>query len=308
MTQPWQLLVVGPLPQGWGGFGWGPFDTEACADLESARKRLAARRFDGVLLVLPEASEVRGLLSWPALSQAVQGAAVVLATERPEPALATSLIELGLQDVLALAEVSTPGGARALHLALLRAGIERESRNARVTDLDTGLPNQTQLMEHMNHLLALREREPAPMALLVVRVEGLATARAALGEAAASALRRKLAVRLRASLRASDVVATVGGDAFAALLAWIDAPVAAERVAAKLVQAMTVPLRIGTSETAVAVSIGIAHCPDHGKDAQALLQRAFAQAAGGAALGRAGFSNAVERGPASAANDEGPSG
>ncbi|MBA2722257.1 MAG: GGDEF domain-containing protein [Methylibium sp.] len=306
MTLPWRLLIVGVPPKGLAASAWGPFEIDACGDLEAARERLATLRFDGLLLVLPAGDEARRLLSWTALSQAVQGAAVVVATGRPDAALAGALLERGVQDVVALAEASTEALARAMHLALLRKRIEHQARSAHVTDLATGLPNQTQLLEHMDHLLALREREPAPMALLLVRIEGLATAQASLGAAAAGVLRRKLAVRLRASLRASDVVASVGADAFAALLAWIDAPEAAERVAAKLTLALTVPLQIGTGETAVGVSIGIAHYPAHGRQAETLLQQAFAQAAGGVALGRAGFANIVERGASDAANDEAP--
>lgn len=304
MTQPWQILCVGPLPTGLAASAWGPFLFDACADLQAAREHLATARCDALLLVLPGANEAGELLAWTALSQAVLDAAVIVATERPDAALAAALLERGVQDVLALAEATPDALGRALHLALLRKRIEREARRAYATDLATGLPNETQLLEHMSHLLALREREPAPMALLVVRVEGLATAQASLGAAAASALRRKLAVRLRASLRASDVVASVGADAFAALLAWIDAPQAAERVAAKLAQALTRPLRIGASESAVAVSIGVALYPERGKDARTLLQQAFAQAAGGVAIGRAGFANITRRG-AAAANDEG---
>ena len=36
-----------------------------------------------------------------------------------------------------------------------------DARKAYATDLETGLPHQQQLIEHMSHLLALREREPA---------------------------------------------------------------------------------------------------------------------------------------------------
>lgn len=306
MTQPWQLLTVGPLPQGWSACGWGPFESTACADLDGARERLAAGRFDGVLLVLAGAPDVQRVIAWPALSQAVQAAAVVVVADGVAANLAATLLGLGVQDVLPLAEACGEALARTLHLAVLRRGLQRQAHSAHVTDLATGLPNQTQLLEHMNHLLALREREPAPMALLLVRVEGLATAQSALGTAAAGALRRKLAVRLRASLRSSDVVASVGADAFAALLAWIDAPAAAERVAAKLTQALTRALRVGAQETSVAVSIGVAHYPDHGRNAQALLQQAFAQAAGQAALGRPGFGPLGPRGTEAAANDDRP--
>ena len=60
------------------------------------------------------------------------------------------------------------------------------------------------------------------MALLALRIEGLAATEARLGTESANVLRRKVAVRLRSGLRASDVVASVGVDSFAVLLAWID--------------------------------------------------------------------------------------
>ena len=65
------------------------------------------------------------------------------------------------------------------------------------------------------------------MALIVLRIGGLARTAEQLGAEAANVLRRKAAVRLRAGLRASDVVASIGNDAFAVLLAWMDAPTAA---------------------------------------------------------------------------------
>ena len=92
MTQPsWRILAVGPQPEGLAGSGWGPFEIDACGDLEAARERLATVRFDGLLLVLPSPEEARRLLSWPALSQALQAGAVVVATDRPDAALAGAL-------------------------------------------------------------------------------------------------------------------------------------------------------------------------------------------------------------------------
>ena len=304
MPPPITLLAVGPVPEGLDASTWGPFERTACADLDAARARLAAADYTALLIVLPSAREAERLVHWPALSQAVLGAAVVVVTDQPGPALAARLLERGVQDLLPSRDAGAETVARLLHLGVARRRVERDARSAHATDLATGLPNQQQLLEHMNHLLALREREPAPMALLVVRIDGLATAEAMLGAAAASALRRKLAVRLRATLRASDVVASVGTDAFAALLAWIDAPSAGERVAVKLKQALTRPLRAAGRDTTVAVSVGIGLYPEHGKDAQSLLRQAFAAAAGAVALGRAGFANVVERGAVPAANDE----
>ena len=74
-------------------------------------------------------------------------------------------------------------------------------------------------------------------------------------------------------------------------------------MAAKLVAALHQPFQVAGQSCAVAAAIGIALYPEHGKDAKSLLQRAGAQAASVAAIGREGFASHVERGPSTAAND-----
>jgi diguanylate cyclase len=157
----------------------------------------------------------------------------------------------------------------------------------------------------MTHLLALREREPAPMAVIALRIEGLGAVRSTLGIESANVLRRKVAVRLRASLRASDVVASIGNDAFVVLLAWIDAAADGERVAAKLGQSLRQPFSVAGSDVAVTVSVGLALYPEHGKAADALLRRSVGQAASLAAMGGEGTGRGVERDASAAANDAG---
>ncbi|MDO9462065.1 MAG: GGDEF domain-containing protein [Alphaproteobacteria bacterium] len=178
------------------------------------------------------------------------------------------------------------------------------ARKAWAIDLSTGLPNRAQLLEHMGHLLALREREPAPMALIVLRVSGLGAVGAAMGSEAANVLRRKAAVRLRAALRASDVVAAIGADAYAVLLAWIDAPTDGERVAAKLAHALARPFKVAGREQTLVVSQGLASYPEHGREADALLRRALAQASASAGVGQMRPARAADRGLAAAANDD----
>jgi GGDEF domain-containing protein len=117
-------------------------------------------------------------------------------------------------------------------------------------------------------------------------------------------LRRKVAVRIRAGLRASDVVASLGSDSFAVLLAWIDSPGDAPRVATKLSQQVRLPFSVAGTDRAVAVSMGLASYPADGRDADGLLRRAIGQAASLATVGREGHANRIERGPAAAANDE----
>jgi diguanylate cyclase len=110
-------------------------------------------------------------------------------------------------------------------------------------------------------------------------------------------------VRLRASLRASDVVASIGNDAFVVLLAWIDAPTDGQRVAKKLVDALHQPFSVAGNDLAVKIHAGLALYPEHGKTADALLRRSVGQAASLASMGSEGMGSVIERGQAPAAND-----
>jgi len=306
MTTPIRVLCVVPsMPELWDS-PFGPFVTEACDTLAELAHQLCAQPCDAVLIHLTDGAALANLDAWPALSHAVLDAAVLLVAPEPDAAVSMRLLQLGVQDVLpagsTFIDPATLG--RALRLAVERKRLEQAARRAYATDLSTGLPNHAQLLEHMSHLAALREREPAPMALIVLRIEGLVAVGATLGLEAANVLRRKVAVRLRSGLRASDVVASIGADVFAVLLAWIDSPQDGERVAAKLAASLTRPFVVAGRELTVAVNVGLASYPEHGKDADSLLRRALGQAASLATVGQSTVANVFDRGPSAAANDD----
>lgn len=298
---PLRVIVVGAQPTGLEAAGWGDFQLRSCGDLDTAAVLLQQSPADALWVALPDAAALQALLDWPSLSSTVLDCALVAGLARPEDGVA--LVRRGVQDLLPL---GAPAGevARALRLGVERQRIQHAERGAWTTDVATGLPNHAQLIEHVSHLLALREREPAPMALLAVRVEGFATVQARMGGESAHVLRRKVAVRLRAGLRASDVVASIGPDSFAVLLAWIDAPGDARKVADKLIAALQRPFSLQGEAVAVGVALGISLSPEDGKDAHELLRRSVALAAAAPALGRAGYANFSERGAVPAANDE----
>ena len=99
-------------------------------------------------------------------------------------------------------------------------------------------------------------------------------------------------------------MASLGPDSFAVLLAWIDAAADVDGVADKLARAVHRPFNLQGQSAVLAVSVGIARYPDHGKDARTLLQAAAGRAAELPALGRTGHANPVERGVGPAANDD----
>ncbi|EHR71683.1 diguanylate cyclase (GGDEF) domain-containing protein [Burkholderiales bacterium JOSHI_001] len=305
MSATLQVLCTLPAGPDLATSPYGPFVVHPCEGLGAVAQRLHEQACDALLLGLGPKDTLSALLQWPDLARLVLDNAIVLVA--PEPTLADlqALLQAGVQDVVPLREATPHRLSAALRQAVERKRLEMAARRAHATDLDTGLPNHSQLMEHMSHLLALREREPAAMALLALRVEGLATAEAQFGAESANVLRRKVAVRLRSGLRASDVVASLGADTFAVLLAWMDQPDDGDRVGAKLVQLLKRPFKVAGQDVGVMVSVGIGQYPAHGKDAKSLLNRALAQATGMSSLGRSGASGGLgDARLAGAANDE----
>jgi len=297
------LLVSAVLPeaalQALAESPYGPFELRRCADTTEA-VATAQRAGIDALLIAADPDD--------ALGDDIARVAVDLATLVVVPAAdrETSIAwwQRGAQEVLTLEDLADTGLPARVRAAIERKRHEREGRKAYATDLETGLPHQQQLIEHMSHLIALRERQPSPMALLVLRVEGLATTRVRLGESAAQVLRRKIAVRLRAGVRASDVVAALADDCFAILLGAMLASADAARVGAKLQTAMLEPFRVAGSDVAVATALGIGQYPDDGSQPDALLHRAVGLAVSAPAQGRAGHANVAESGVGGAANDE----
>ena len=271
-----------------------------CDNLDEATAHLGNANFEVMVAAVP----ADALLNWAALSHAVLDTAVLALLEQaPAAAVLAALLERGIQDIVVRTDSPADALRRRAEIAAQRKAIERVARKAFATDLATGLPNHSQLLEHMTHLLALRDREPAPMAVIALRIEGLAAVQASLGVESANVLRRKVAVRLRASLRASDVVAAISDEAFVVLLAWIDSATDGERVTDKLLKSLSQPFSVAGSDVAVEVRAGLALYPEHGKTADTLLRRSVGQATSLASVGREGQANLMQRQPGSAAND-----
>lgn len=288
-TEPWCRQRLAALQ----ALGWEPHNPERHGGAP-----------DAVLWRAPDAAALAALCEHPTLATLAHDSALVVHADDESPAEEATLLKRGAEALLA-GDDDARATARALRHAVWRKRVEQVARRAYATDLATGLPHQAQLLEHMAQLLALREREPAPMVLLVLRIDGFTQAEQRLGAEAGNVLRRKVAVRLRGGLRASDVVASITPEAFGVLLGRLESKHDGERVAAKLVRSLELPLSVAGQPCRVAAHVGMALFPDHGKDAQTLLQRALAQAASVATVGAQALAGAMlHRIGGPAANDQ----
>jgi diguanylate cyclase (GGDEF)-like protein/PAS domain S-box-containing protein len=148
----------------------------------------------------------------------------------------------------------------------------------------TGLPNRAMFREHLDLALARAERHRTAVAVLNLDLNRFKLVNDSLGHAAGDQLLREAGARLAAAVRASDLVARVGGDEFVVLLA--DLEQGRERDVAELVartihDALSPPFAISGAEFYVGTSIGIALYPTDSQaapqpDAEGLLRKADA--------------------------------
>ncbi len=95
-----------------------------------------------------------------------------------------------------------------------------------------------------------------------------------LGHTAGDHLLISVGERLGTALRASDTVARLGGDEFGLVLTELSDADALLPVLERLQGALEEPIHVQSLPIGIEASIGIAIYPDHGDDAQTLIQRA----------------------------------
>ena len=141
------------------------------------------------------------------------------------------------------------------------------------TDPLTQLPNRTLFHDRLQQSIAAARRDNKPFALFIMDLDRFKDINDTLGHHIGDALLQQVAQRLRTKLRESDTVARMGGDEFAVLLPTVNAK-HADMAARMLLQALRTPFVVEDQSLDIGTSIGVALYPDHGIDANVLVQRA----------------------------------
>jgi diguanylate cyclase (GGDEF)-like protein len=186
---------------------------------------------------------------------------------------------------LAAATAAIQAEAMEAHVASRSRELESQAN----TDPLTGLGNVRALQRHLATLLDVRKRYQHPFAVLLMDIDGLKRINDSHGHPAGDRVLMQVAMSLRRSIRSVDTAARIGGDEFCVLLPEQDLKSAA-KLAARLATAIEEEVA-APGEPSVTVSIGVAASPEHGDEAEALIDTADramyrAKAAGeGIALG-----------------------
>ena len=155
-----------------------------------------------------------------------------------------------------------------------RKQLERALTRQAFTDQLTGLPNRALLHDRTQQAIRLAGRQGLTAALLLLDLDRFKEVNDTLGHHHGDLLLQQVAERLHATLRDSDTVARLGGDEFAVLLPQIANVQEATAVVDKLSAVIEAPFTVDGLTLDVDASIGVAAYPDHGTDANQLLQRA----------------------------------
>jgi diguanylate cyclase len=150
----------------------------------------------------------------------------------------------------------------------------RENRNLAVTDPLTGLANRTLVGERLAQLAADPPRDGRVGVVMLIDLDRFKPINDAYGHEAGDAVLTAVATALRSVLRSGDTAGRLGGDEFAVVFPQLPDRAAAERIAGRLVEALSTPVIFGNLVLTVAASIGVAFRDDSTRDAEELLAHA----------------------------------
>jgi diguanylate cyclase (GGDEF)-like protein/PAS domain S-box-containing protein len=139
----------------------------------------------------------------------------------------------------------------------------------------TGLANRVLLRDHLERALARQGRAPGRVALLFVDLDDFKRVNDSYGHAAGDEILCRVADRLVAAVRESDVVGRQSGDEFAVLLDHVIADEEAEAAAERILRELRRPIQLGGRSIVVGGSVGVA-VSAHGASVEDLLLHADA--------------------------------
>jgi diguanylate cyclase (GGDEF)-like protein len=248
-------------------------DLQHVTSLAEADRVLRGEGFDVVLLdlQLPDGS---GMTCVDAIQKADPALPIVVLSGQDNEDFAISFLNKGVQDYL----VKWEGQGRSI-LRAVRYAIERKRSELRLNylaqyDPITGIPNRQYFNDQLSRATARARREGRKVALLFLDLDGFKVVNDTLGHDAGDSLLREVAARLRASVRAGDVLARLGGDEFAVLLEGMNGPREVEALAKGLLKVIAEPCQIEGRQVVVTTSIGITMYPNDHSDTQTLMKNA----------------------------------
>ncbi|HKO87699.1 MAG TPA: diguanylate cyclase [Burkholderiales bacterium] len=197
---------------------------------------------------------------------------------------------------------TSEGGIVGVHadITTLKA-VEEQVRHLANHDPLTGLPNRRLLHDRMTQAFSHAKRHEDKVAIMVIDLDEFKRINDIHGHKIGDRVLQVVSGRLRTTVRQADTVARMGGDEFVVVLPELQQPVAAARVAEKVLYAVARPIKVDGHNFQVRASIGIAVFPADGEDVETLLKCADAAMYNAKQEGRNVFNFYSEKGRSAAA-------
>lgn len=179
---------------------------------------------------------------------------------------------------IALSTNVLPDPQRGMVLSILDVSILRymqsQLEKQAITDPLTGCLNRRGLMQAIDVALARVQRSHATLSVFYMDLDGFKRVNDSFGHDVGDELLKRVALKLRQSIRPYDTLARLGGDEFVALVECSDNIEQISRTAEKFIEAIALPQVLNGVNVNVGVSIGIACYPKCGDTVKDLMQAA----------------------------------
>ena len=154
--------------------------------------------------------------------------------------------------------------------------IQHNLRELAYSDILTGLPNRRLFYDRLAHAIEETRNSRVGFGLLFVDFDRFKDVNDSLGHGFGDKLLQAATIRLRETLRETDLVARLGGDEFTILLKGVESESTISPIVAGITEAFQRPLEVDARKIFLTASIGIARCPHDGADVETLMKNADA--------------------------------
>ncbi|SOC42569.1 sensor domain-containing protein [Ureibacillus acetophenoni] len=137
----------------------------------------------------------------------------------------------------------------------------------------TGLSNRRYFTEQINRELEQDANDSKILGIMYIDLDRFKAINDSLGHEIGDQLLKQFAIRLKESVRNSDIICRVGGDEFLVLLNGLNNKNDAAIIASKLNNESKKPFIINNTKIEISSSIGISLFPQDGIDSKKLIQR-----------------------------------
>jgi len=165
------------------------------------------------------------------------------------------------------------------YIAIFSDITERKTNEKRLNQLAhydplTHLPNRLLFTDRLTQLVTQAKRHGTQLSLLFLDLDHFKLINDTLGHDVGDILLQQVANRIVSCVRESDTVARLAGDEFTVILPETTSSHDADRVAAKIVAALSEPFMLNDKQRFTGISIGISLFPDDADNVDSLIKYA----------------------------------